>query len=69
MLVKYYDIKIILLLLHETINMAKKLDKARKTIDLSNEYSEKVRVKAFEKKTTPKGLLEQIVNKEIAKWN
>lgn len=47
----------------------KPTDKARKTIDISIDYSEKVRVKAFEKKTTPKSLLEQIVNKEIAKWD
>lgn len=54
---------------YKTMATKKVIEKARKTIDLSLDYSEKVRVKAFEKKTTPKGLLEQIVNKEIAKWN
>ena len=41
--------------------------KVRKSVDLTAEQAEKIRLKAFEERITPKELLEQLLSKAISK--
>lgn len=41
--------------------------KVRKSVDLTNEEAEKIRLQAFDKRVTQKELLEQLLTKAIAK--